>query len=105
MVEPTLLSIFDKGVLTLTLNRPLKLNAIDIVLADALLEELQAAANKPEVRVIRLRGDGCTCLCRCNVPHVWVCVLVARIGRTSWRRSPLVRNLAARARTPRPFAA
>ena len=58
MVEPTLLSTLDKGVLTLTLNRPAKLNAIDNILAAALLEELQAAANNPEVRVIRLRGNG-----------------------------------------------
>ena len=28
-MEPTLLSTLDKGVLTLTLNRPAKLNAID----------------------------------------------------------------------------
>jgi 2-(1,2-epoxy-1,2-dihydrophenyl)acetyl-CoA isomerase len=58
MVEPTLLSTLDNGVLTLTLNRPAKLNAIDTVLAAALLEELRAAADKPEVRVIRLRGNG-----------------------------------------------
>jgi len=42
----------------MTLNRPDKLNAIDNVLAAALLEELQAAANNPWVRVIRLRGNG-----------------------------------------------
>jgi hypothetical protein len=58
MVDPTLLSTLDKSVLTLTLNRPQKLNAINDVLAAALLEELQAAANSPEVRVIRLRGNG-----------------------------------------------
>jgi enoyl-CoA hydratase/carnithine racemase len=58
MVEPTLLSTLDKGVLTLTLNRPAKLNAIDNALAAALLEELQTAATNPEVRVIRLRGNG-----------------------------------------------
>jgi len=58
MAEPTLLSTLDNGVLTLTLNRPGKLNAIDNTLAAALLEELQAAANNPAVRVIRLRGNG-----------------------------------------------
>jgi enoyl-CoA hydratase/carnithine racemase len=58
MVEPTLLSTLDKGVLTLTLNRPAKLNAIDNALAAALLEELQASGNNPEVRVVRLRGNG-----------------------------------------------
>jgi len=58
MMEPTLLSTLDNGVLTLTLNRPAKLNAIDNALAAALLEELRAATNNPEVRVIRLRGNG-----------------------------------------------
>src|SRR4051794_28840335 len=58
MVEPTLLSALDGGVLTLTLNRPSKLNAIDNTLAEALLEALQAAAGNPAVRVIRLRGNG-----------------------------------------------
>jgi 2-(1,2-epoxy-1,2-dihydrophenyl)acetyl-CoA isomerase len=56
--EPTLLSTLDEGVLTLTLNRPAKLNAIDNDLAAALLEALRAAAKEPAVRVIRLRGQG-----------------------------------------------
>jgi 2-(1,2-epoxy-1,2-dihydrophenyl)acetyl-CoA isomerase len=58
MVEQTLLSTLDKGVLTLTLNRPAKLNAIDNALAAALLGELQAAVHDTDVRVIRLRGNG-----------------------------------------------
>ena len=58
MLEPTLLSTLDNGILTLTLNRPAKLNAINNALATALLEALQAASDNPEVRVIRLRGNG-----------------------------------------------
>jgi len=58
MVESTLLSALDDGVLTLTLNRPAKLNAIDNVLARALLEALHVASGNAEVRVIRLRGNG-----------------------------------------------
>ncbi len=58
MPDPTLLSTLDAGVLTLTLNRPAKLNAIDNALGVALLDALQAAANDPAVRVIRLRGSG-----------------------------------------------
>lgn len=46
------------GVLTLTLNRPHKLNAIDSALARALLAALQAAEHDPAVRVVRLRGSG-----------------------------------------------
>lgn len=48
----------EAGVLTLTLNRPDKLNAIDNPLAETLLDALAAAANDPEVRAIRLRGNG-----------------------------------------------
>lgn len=48
----------DGGVLTLTLNRPDKLNAIDNPLADALLDALRSAAADPAVRAIRLRGQG-----------------------------------------------
>lgn len=55
---PTLLLERDAGVLTLTLNRPDKLNAIDNPLAQALLDALAAAATDPEVRAIRLRGTG-----------------------------------------------
>jgi 2-(1,2-epoxy-1,2-dihydrophenyl)acetyl-CoA isomerase len=58
MLEPPLLSTLDQGVLTLSLNRPAKLNAIDNALAAALLEALEAAADHPQVRVIRLRGQG-----------------------------------------------
>jgi 2-(1,2-epoxy-1,2-dihydrophenyl)acetyl-CoA isomerase len=58
MVELPLLSSLDGGVLTLTLNRPAKLNAINNDLAAALLSALQAATNAPEVRVVRLRGHG-----------------------------------------------
>lgn len=58
MAEPPLLSTLGDGVLTLTLNRPAKLNAIDDALAAALLDALRAAATDPAVRVIRLRGQG-----------------------------------------------
>jgi 2-(1,2-epoxy-1,2-dihydrophenyl)acetyl-CoA isomerase len=45
-------------VLTLTLNRPDKLNAIDSELATELLEALHVASTDPGVRVVRLRGTG-----------------------------------------------
>lgn len=58
MLESKLLSHRADGVLTLTLNRPSKLNAIDNDLAGALLDALRQAADDDEVRVIRLRGSG-----------------------------------------------
>lgn len=58
MTEPTLLVTLADHVLTLTLNRPAKLNAIDNPLAEALLQALRESADRPEVRVIRLRGQG-----------------------------------------------
>lgn len=58
MTEPALLSTRGDGVLTLTLNRPAKLNAIDNELAAALLGALHAARDDHEIRVLRLRGAG-----------------------------------------------
>lgn len=58
MTEPSLLIARDAGVLTLTLNRPAKLNAIDNDLAGRLLDALQASADDATVRVVRLRGSG-----------------------------------------------
>ncbi|MEP6875721.1 MAG: enoyl-CoA hydratase/isomerase family protein [Burkholderiales bacterium] len=58
MNEPKLLAECADGVLTLTLNRPSKLNAIDNELAEALRNLLCDAATDPSVRVIRLRGSG-----------------------------------------------
>lgn len=56
--SPKLLTHTEQGVLTLTLNRPDKLNAIDNELAEALLQALQAARDDALVRAIRLRGAG-----------------------------------------------
>ncbi|WP_153505743.1 enoyl-CoA hydratase [Cumulibacter manganitolerans] len=46
------------GVLTLTLNKPDKLNALDAPMAKALYEEIKAADNDAGVRVIVLTGAG-----------------------------------------------
>ncbi len=46
------------GVLTLSLNRPAKLNAIDEPMAQALLDALGTAMADPAVRAIVLRGEG-----------------------------------------------
>lgn len=58
MPETKLLTDSHDGVLTLTLNRPEKLNAIDNDLSRSLLQALEAGAVDEDVRVIRLRGSG-----------------------------------------------
>lgn len=58
MPETKLLTELRDGVLTLTLNCPEKLNAIDNDLARSLLQAIQAGAIDETVRAIRLRGKG-----------------------------------------------
>jgi 2-(1,2-epoxy-1,2-dihydrophenyl)acetyl-CoA isomerase len=58
MPEPKLLTDIRDGVLTLTLNRPDKLNAIDNELSTSLLQALDAGSADTNVRAIRLRGNG-----------------------------------------------
>lgn len=58
MTEAPLLAAVDDGVMTLTLHRPGKLNAIDNPLAEALLDALDAAGHDGAVRAVRVRGEG-----------------------------------------------
>lgn len=58
MTEPILLKDTHEGVLTLCLNRPDKLNAINNPLALSLLDALNKGAANAAVRAIRLRGRG-----------------------------------------------
>ena len=55
--HPVLLESHD-GVITMTLNRPESLNAIDNALASALRRAVEAVAAMPEARVVVLRGAG-----------------------------------------------
>ena len=54
----TLLRQFADGVLTLTLNRPQALNALDQRLSLALTDATRDAADDPDVRAVVLRGAG-----------------------------------------------
>ncbi len=54
----TLLSSLDGGILTLTLNRPERLNAMDIALFERVLAACADAATDSAVRVLVLRGTG-----------------------------------------------
>lgn len=58
MTTTKLHSEIRDGILTLSLNRPEKLNAIDNELARALLEAFRAADEDPSIRAVVLRGNG-----------------------------------------------
>jgi 2-(1,2-epoxy-1,2-dihydrophenyl)acetyl-CoA isomerase len=58
MTSPNLLIDTRDGIMTVSLNRPDKLNAIDNDLARALLEVIALAAHEGDVRVLLLRGLG-----------------------------------------------
>ncbi|MDE2670012.1 MAG: enoyl-CoA hydratase/isomerase family protein [Chloroflexota bacterium] len=58
MAEPVLFEIDDRGVATVTLNRPERLNAINMAMRDLLWEYLQACRDHPDVRAVCFRGEG-----------------------------------------------
>lgn len=58
MAEPVRFAVDERGVATLTLDRPERLNAINLAMRDLLWEYLRAAWEMPEVRVIVFRGEG-----------------------------------------------
>lgn len=58
MAEPVLFDIDDRGVATITLNRPDRLNAINLEMRDLLWTYLEACRDTPDVRVILFRGEG-----------------------------------------------
>jgi enoyl-CoA hydratase/carnithine racemase len=58
VVIPEIQADLDGGVLTLTLSRAGKKNALTNAMYGALADALQNAENDPEVRVVLLQGDG-----------------------------------------------
>lgn len=58
MTSPRLITSVQDGVLTLSLNRPDKLNAIDNELSRDLLSALRTAGQDPSVRAVVLNGIG-----------------------------------------------
>jgi len=58
VTAPVLVETRDAGVLTLCMNRPERLNALDPELAQALAAGVERAAKDPAVRVIILTGAG-----------------------------------------------
>lgn len=57
-LQPVLLEALDEGVLTLTLNRPDRMNAFNVALHEALAAAVARAASDPDCRVVLLTGAG-----------------------------------------------
>lgn len=55
---PAILTASDGGVRTITLNRPARLNAIDLELADALPRAVDDASRADDIRVVVITGAG-----------------------------------------------
>ncbi len=56
--EKVVLQKLEEGVLTLTLNRPDRLNAFNVAMHEALAEAIRGAGENDEVRVVILTGAG-----------------------------------------------
>ena len=56
--QPVLLDRLEAGVLTLTLNRPQRLNALDGTLIEALSAAIERAGTDPECRAVLITGAG-----------------------------------------------
>src|SRR5580692_199063 len=56
--QPVLLDRFENGVLTLTLNRPERLNALNAALIEGLSTALERARTDPECRAVLITGAG-----------------------------------------------
>jgi enoyl-CoA hydratase/carnithine racemase len=82
MSEPRILMERDGTILTLTLNRPDKLNAIDGAMLDALAEALAALERDPEVRAVILTGAGRAFSAGADIKE-WTALTPLEFGR-SW---------------------
>lgn len=58
MAEPVLFDVSPHGVATITLNRPERLNAINLEMRDLLWTYFQAVHDLPGVRALVFRGEG-----------------------------------------------
>ena len=58
MEDAVLLQSLEDGLLTLTMNRPERRNALTLVMLEQMLEAVQAAERDPDVRAIVLTGAG-----------------------------------------------
>lgn len=58
MSELVLFEVDDRGVATITLNRPQNLNAINLEMRDLLWTYLEACRDLPEVEIVVFKGEG-----------------------------------------------
>ena len=58
MEEPPVIAVLEEGVLTLTLNRPQRLNAMSNALIEAMNRELARARDDAAIRAVLLTGTG-----------------------------------------------
>ena len=58
MPEPVLFDVDNRGVATISLNRPDRLNAMNMAVRDLLWTYLAACRDLPDVRVVVFRGEG-----------------------------------------------
>ena len=57
-MDPALFEIDERGVATITLNRPKQLNAINMAMRDLIWEYLTACRDIPEVKTVVFHGNG-----------------------------------------------
>ncbi len=57
-MDPVHFDVDDRGVATITLDRPEQLNAINLEMRDLLWTYLEACRDNPDVRLILFRGEG-----------------------------------------------
>lgn len=58
MPEPVLFDLDSRGVATISLNRPDRLNAMNMAMRDLLWGYLEACRDMPDVKVVVFRGEG-----------------------------------------------
>ena len=91
MADPVLFVIDERGVANITLNRPERLNAINMAMRDLLWEYLQACRDHPDVRAVCFRGEGRAFSAGADIsefgtaPSLWESRR-ARHERDVWRR-------------------
>src|ERR1039458_386135 len=56
--ETLLTSLSDRGIATITFNRPDRANSYDAAMLDALVDDFECFGGDPAVRVLVLRGAG-----------------------------------------------